>query len=104
MKFSKEAIEEAAKLSKMSVGDYLDKLPSSFYEEAAKQSGFSNQEYLGKLKSIYSEPLKKKKIHNLVAQLLRMVHKILPNPHQVQYYHRKTYLHRQTILDKRYLM
>jgi hypothetical protein len=60
MKFSKEAIEEAAKLSKMSVGDYLDKLPSSFYEEAAKQSGFSNQEYLGKLKSIYSEPLKKK--------------------------------------------
>ena len=49
MKFSKEAIEEAAKLSKMSVGDYLDKLPSSFYEEAAKQSGFSNQEYLGKL-------------------------------------------------------
>jgi hypothetical protein len=60
MEFSKEAIKEAAKLSKMSVGDYLDKLPSSFYEEAAKQSGFSNQEYLGKLKSIYSEPLKKK--------------------------------------------
>lgn len=65
MKFSKEAIEEAAKLSKMSVGDYLDKLPSSFYEEAAKQSGFSNQEYLGKLKSIYSEPLKKKRRYTI---------------------------------------
>lgn len=55
VKLSKETVSEAAKKSNLSVNEYLDKLPSSYYEDAAKQSNMDVKQYVDSLKSVWGE-------------------------------------------------
>ena len=57
---TKESIAEAAKLSNMSVNDYIDKLPDNYLQEAAKLSNIDIATYKTKLKEVWGEGLKKK--------------------------------------------
>lgn len=55
VKLSKETVSEAAKKSNLSVNEYLDKLPNSYYEDAAKQSNMDVKQYVDSLKSVWGE-------------------------------------------------
>ena len=58
---TKESIAEAAKLSNMSVNDYIDKLPDNYLQEAAKLSNIDIATYKTKLKEVWGEGLKKRR-------------------------------------------
>ena len=57
---TKESIAEAAKLSNMSVNDYIDKLPDNYLQEAAKLSNIDIATYKTKLKEVWGDNAKKK--------------------------------------------
>ena len=59
---TKESIKEAAKLSNISVNEYIDKLPNSYLQEASKLSNMDISTYKTKLKEVWGEGLKKKTI------------------------------------------
>ena len=59
---TKESIKEAAKLSNISVNEYIDKLPNSYLQESSKLSNMDILTYKTKLKEVWGEGLKKKTI------------------------------------------
>lgn len=56
-KVTKESIQEAARASKMSVRDYIGRLPDSFLTEAARASKMDVSQYRGRLADSWGEPV-----------------------------------------------
>lgn len=70
---TKESIAEAAKLSNMSVNDYIDKLPDNYLQEAAKLSNIDIATYKTKLKEVWGDNAKKKNLPHLLEMAVEIL-------------------------------